>query len=217
MATRAVPEHPLFNVSDEQRSSSVQERLQIGIDEWVRMGDALRDPDLVAAVEAAGRVLVDALRQGGTVLVAGNGGSAAMASHIAAEFVGKCIMERPPLPAASLADSSTTITAVGNDYGFNDVFVRGVQSLGRAGDVLLVMSTSGNSESILAALDAARERGLSTIALTGGTGGKLHGRADHVLAAPSADTPRIQEVHLMWAHSWCEAVDVLSQPPAADA
>lgn len=135
-----------------------------------------------------------------------------MSSHIAAEFVGKCIMDRAPLPSVSLADSSTSITAVGNDYGFDEVYVRGVQSLGRPGDVLIVMSTSGNSPSILAALDAAKERGITTIALTGATGGKLPGRADYVLKVPSNETPRIQEVHLMWAHSWCEAVDLLSQP-----
>lgn len=203
--------HVIHSVSDEAIEDVVARRQNISLNAWAEMAAAVTNPELVAQVNAAGRLIVESLRSGGTILVAGNGGSASMSSHIAAEFVGKCIMDRAPLPSVSLADSSTSITAVGNDYGFDEVFVRGVQSLGRPGDVLIVMSTSGNSPSILAALDAAAERGISTIALTGATGGKLPGRADFVLKVPSNETPRIQEVHLMWAHSWCEAVDVLSQ------
>lgn len=204
--------HIIHGVSDASVESMVALRQNVSLQAWAEMATAVTAPDLVAEVNAAGRAVVESLRAGGTVLVAGNGGSASMSSHIAAEFVGKCIMDRAPLPAVSLAESATSITAVGNDYGFDDVYVRGVQSLGRPGDVLIVMSTSGNSPSILAALDAAKERGITTIALTGETGGKLPGRADYVLRVPSNETPRIQEVHLMWAHSWCEAVDLLSQP-----
>ncbi len=204
--------HVIHGVSDNAINDMVAERQNVSLHAWAALAQAVTEPSLVAEVNAAGRAIAECLRSGGTILVAGNGGSASMSSHIAAEFVGKCIMDRAPLPSASLADSSTSITAVGNDYGFDDVYVRGVQSLGRPGDVLIVMSTSGNSPSILNALDAAKERGLVTIAMTGLTGGKLPGRADHVLKVPSKETPRIQEVHLMWAHSWCEAVDVLSQP-----
>lgn len=204
--------HVIHGVSDEAIDDVVAKRQNLSLQAWADMAAAVTDPALVAQVNDAGRLIVESLRNGGTILVAGNGGSASMSSHIAAEFVGKCIMDRAPLPSVSLADSSTSITAVGNDYGFDDVYVRGVQSLGRPGDVLIVMSTSGNSQSILAALDAAKERGITTIAMTGETGGKLPGRADFVLRVPSRETPRIQEVHLMWAHSWCEAVDVLSQP-----
>ena len=130
-----------------------------------------------------------------------------MSSHIAAEFAGKCVIDREPLPAISLAESSTVITAVGNDYGFDQVFVRGVRAHGRAGDVLLAMSTSGDV--------AQRPRGAG-----GGAGPRaarpscspgsrptLTALADHVLRAPSTYTPRIQEVHLMWSHAWCEGVD----------
>lgn len=204
--------HIIHDVTDGDIESMVALRQSVSLQSWVDMAATISAPELVAQVNEAGRAVVDCLRSGGTILVAGNGGSASMSSHIAAEFVGKCIMDRAPLPAVSLADSSTSITAVGNDYGFDEVYVRGVQSLGRPGDVLIVMSTSGNSQSILAALDAAKDRGITTIALTGASGGKLPGRADFVLKVPSNETPRIQEVHLMWAHSWCEAVDLLSQP-----
>jgi len=166
----------------------------------------LAEPDLVQAVDAAGRALFSALAGGRQLLVIGNGGSAAMASHLAAEFAGKCVIDRDPLPAISLAESSTAVTALGNDYGFDEVFVRGVRAHGRAGDVLLAMSTSGSSPNILAALKVARARGLSTILLTGDSA-EADGLADHVLRAPSTYTPRIQEVHLLWSHAWCEGVD----------
>jgi D-sedoheptulose 7-phosphate isomerase len=206
--------HPIHHVDDATATHVVADRLAGDIAAWAELAAAITAPELVASVEAAGRSVVASLRAGGCVLVAGNGGSAAIASHIAAEFVGKCILDRAPLPSVCLADSLTSITAVGNDYGYDDVFVRGVRGLGRPGDVLIAMSTSGRSRNILAALDAAAEQGIVTIALTGGTGGDLIGRADHVLVVPSADTPRIQEVHMLWAHAWCEAVDVLSQTPS---
>lgn len=207
--------HPLHEVGDDVVAQVVAQRQTMGVEAWTMLGRALADPDLLAEVDAAGRAVVNTLRAGGAILVAGNGGSAAIASHITAEFVGKCILDREPLPAICLADSLTSITAVGNDYGFDEVFVRGVRAVGRPGDLLLAMSTSGRSVSILKALDAARDRGLATVALTGAGGGELAGRADHVLHVPSDFTPRIQEVHLLWAHAWCEAVDVLSQPTNA--
>ncbi|MBA4608753.1 D-sedoheptulose-7-phosphate isomerase [Aeromicrobium phoceense] len=210
--TELTVRHQLHSASEDAITQVVAQRQTLGIEAWASLARALEEPALVEQVDAAGRAVVETLRSGGTVLVAGNGGSAAIASHVAAEFVGKCILDRAPLPAVCLADSLTSITAVGNDYGFDDVFVRGVQSLGRPGDLLIAMSTSGRSASILRALDAARERGLATVALTGESGGDLPGRADHVLHVPSDFTPRIQEVHMLWAHAWCEAVDVLSQP-----
>lgn len=172
---------------------------------WGDMLPRLADPELVRAVDAAGRAILSALADGHQLLIIGNGGSAAMSSHVAAEFAGKCVVDRDPLPAISLAESSTAITAVGNDYGFDQVFVRGIRAHGREGDVLLAMSTSGTSPNILAALDAARARGLTTVLLTGENASDA--RADHVLRAPSAYTPRIQEVHLLWSHAWCEGVD----------
>lgn len=173
---------------------------------WQELALLLTEPDLVARVDAAGMALMTALAHGHSLWVVGNGGSAAMASHVAAEFAGRCVRDRDPLPAMSLAESSAAVTAIGNDYGFEHVFARGVRAMGRPGDVLLAMSTSGTSPNVLAALSAARDLGLVTILLTG-QGAPLHRVSDHLLRAPTGYTPRIQEVHLLWTHAWCEAVD----------
>ncbi|MDE9364542.1 SIS domain-containing protein [Luteipulveratus sp. YIM 133132] len=201
--------HPLRATGPEALQAAVRGQHAAGVASWAALAQRLAEPGLVAEVDAAGAALVQAMVDGGTLLVAGNGGSAAIASHVAAEFIGKCIHDRDPLPAVSLAESLSSITAVGNDYGYEHVFTRGLAALGRPGDVLLAMSTSGSSPNVLAALDAARERGILTVALTGARGAGLRGRADHVLVVPSQETPRIQEVHMLWAHAWCEAVDVL--------
>lgn len=189
----------------------VDERLETGIAGWARLAAAIAEPSLAAEVAAAGRAAVGAILSGGTILVAGNGGSAAIASHVAAEFLGRCIADRNPLPAVCLADSSASLTAIGNDYGFEEVFSRGVRAFGRPGDVLLAMSTSGGSPNVLAALDAARGLGLTTILMTGERGAGRGEAADHMLVVPSDETPRIQEVHMLWAHAWCEAVDLAVQ------
>ncbi|WP_245633083.1 D-sedoheptulose-7-phosphate isomerase [Luteipulveratus mongoliensis] len=203
-------DHPLRRVGPDQLADAVAARRDAGIASWVALGRDLADPILCAEVDQAGADLVSSLVSGGTLLVVGNGGSAAIASHVAAEFIGKCIHDRDPLPAISLAESLSSITAVGNDYGYEHVFTRGLAALGRPGDVLLAMTTSGTSPNVVAALDLAREREIRTIAMTGSRGTMLRGRADHVLVVPSDETPRIQEVHMLWAHAWCEAIDVLS-------
>lgn len=203
--------HPIHDVDDAAISRAVANRVRGDIAEWAALAEALAEPELVEKVEVAGRAVVETLRAGGTVLVAGNGGSAAIASHVAAEFLGKCIHDRAPLPAINLAESISSLTAIGNDYGYDEVFVRGVKAFGRPGDVLIAMTTSGRSPNILAALEAAAARSVTTIVLTGGTGGDVVDRADHVLIAPSSSTPRIQEAHMVWTHAWCEAVDVVSQ------
>lgn len=184
----------------------VRDRLDAALESWRQVVVDLRAPGLREAVEEAGAVIVSALAAGRKILVAGNGGSAAEGSHIAAEFAGRCVRDRAPLPAICLADSVASLTAIGNDYGFTEIFARAVRAHGRPGDVLLALTTSGASANIVAALRSARDQGLVTIALTGphGLGG---GEADLVLRAPVASTPRIQEVHLLWAHAWCEAVD----------
>lgn len=184
----------------------VRDRLDAALESWRQVVVDLRAPGLREAVEQAGAVIVSALAAGRKILVAGNGGSAAEGSHIAAEFAGRCVRDRVPLPAICLADSVASLTAIGNDYGFTEIFARAVRAHGRPGDVLLALTTSGASANIVAALRSARDQGLVTIALTGphGLGG---GEADLVLPAPVASTPRIQEVHLLWAHAWCEAVD----------
>lgn len=200
---------PLAGRTPAQVGSLLDERRRMATDSWRDLVAALDDDALTRRVDAAGAALVGTLARGGALLVAGNGGSAAMAGHIAAEFLGKCICDRSPLPAISLAESMTSITAVGNDFGFDEIFVRGVAAHGRPGDVLLALSTSGGSRNVHRALETARDMGLVTILLTG-AGGAGSTAADHVVAAPSTQTPRIQEVHLMWAHAWCEAVDLLA-------
>ena len=191
----------------------VTQQLDAGIAAWARLAQQVGEPRLRSSVDAAGRVVLEALRAGGTLLVAGNGGSAAIASHVAAEFLGKCVQDRHPLPAISLAESHSSLTAIGNDYGFDQVFLRGVQAFGRPGDVLLAMSTSGTSPNIVAALGEARRRGVTTILMTGAKGAGQGDLADHLLVVPSEETPRIQEVHMLWAHAWCEAVDHAVQEP----
>lgn len=203
--------HALHDVAPERRRPAVADRQQRGLSAWAKLARSLAEPELVAQVDAAGTALLDALVGGGTLLVAGNGGSAAIASHVAAEFIGKCILDRGPLPAVNLAESLSSVTAVANDYSYDETFARGIAALGRPGDVLLAMSTSGTSRNIVRALDVARDQGLLTIALTGRRGTGLAGRADHVLVVPSEETPRIQEAHMLWTHVWCEAVDVVCQ------
>ena len=187
----------------EAAASLVTQQLDEGIAAWAELARQVAEPTVREQVEAAGRVVVAALQSGHTLLVAGNGGSAAIASHVAAEFLGKCIHDRHPLPAISLAESHSSLTAIGNDYGFDQVFLRGVQAFGRPGDVFLAMSTSGTSPNVVAALAA--------ILMTGSKGAGQADLADHLLVVPSSQTPRIQEVHMLWAHAWCEAVDLVMQ------
>jgi D-sedoheptulose 7-phosphate isomerase len=158
------------------------------------------------AVGEAAAVIARSLARGGQVLVCGNGGSAAEAQHFAAELVGRFMTERPGLPAFSLAADSSIITALGNDYGYAEIFARQVRALGRPGDVLWAMSTSGTSPNVLAALAAARERGLGTIYMCGRDLDDPS-VADTVIRSPAPSTPRIQELHLFYGHAICGEVD----------
>lgn len=199
---------------DDTGSDLVARQLDAGIAAWADLASRVGEAQSRARVHAAGESVLAALREGRTLLVAGNGGSAAIASHVAAEFLGKCVRDRHPLPAISLAESHSSLTAIGNDYGFDQVFLRGVQAFGRPGDVFLAMSTSGTSPNIIAALAEARRRGLTTIFMVGAKGEGQDEHADHLLVVPSTETPRIQEVHMLWAHAWCEAVDHAMQEPS---
>lgn len=199
---------------DTSREDLIARQLDAGTAAWADLAAQISGADSRARARAAGVAVLEALRAGQTLLVAGNGGSAAIASHVAAEFLGKCVRDRHPLPAISLAESHSSLTAIGNDYGFDQVFLRGVQAFGRPGDVLLAMSTSGTSPNVIAALDEARRRGLVTILMTGTKGAGQQEHADHLLVVPSEETPRIQEVHMLWAHAWCEAVDHAMQEPS---
>jgi D-sedoheptulose 7-phosphate isomerase len=167
----------------------------------------LQDAVLIAAVAEVSRVTIEALKQGGKILLFGNGGSAGDAQHIAAEFVGRFAFDRPPLPAMALSVNTSCVTAIGNDYGFDLVFARQIEALGRPGDVAVGISTSGNSPNVLRGLQVGRELGLHTVAFAGCTGGKLKGAADFCLCAPTHETPRIQECHILIGHIISELVE----------
>ena len=158
-------------------------------------------------IHAHGEVLIAALRAGGKILVCGNGGSAADAQHLAAELVGRFGHARRGLPAIALTTDSSALTSIGNDFGFDAVFARQVEALARPGDVLIGISTSGNSRNVIEAINTARALGVTTLGLLGGTGGVLKDMLDHALIAPSPATPRIQECHILIVHIWCAMID----------
>ncbi|TAK41285.1 MAG: phosphoheptose isomerase, partial [Betaproteobacteria bacterium] len=165
---------------------------------------------LAAPVARAAALMVSALTAGGKVLACGNGGSAADAQHFAAELVNRYETERPPLAAVALTTDTSTLTSIANDYAYEQVFEKPLRAIGRRGDVLLAISTSGNSASVLAAVRAARELGIATVALTGRGGGKLAallGPGDVLICVPHERTIRIQEVHLLVLHCLCDGID----------
>ncbi|OPX21007.1 MAG: phosphoheptose isomerase [Desulfobacca sp. 4484_104] len=163
-------------------------------------------------VVQAAQLLAASLRQGAKILIFGNGGSAADAQHLAAEFVNRFRIARPPLAALALTTDSSILTSIGNDYDFNEIFVKQIKALGQPGDVAWGISTSGTSANVVAALEIARQQGLKTIAVTGRDGGTMAAAADVALIVRSQDTPRIQEVHLTIGHVLCELVDYLLFP-----
>jgi D-sedoheptulose 7-phosphate isomerase len=167
----------------------------------------LRSPEVVSVVAKVSELLVDAFRERNKVLLFGNGGSAADAQHIAAEFVGRFAFDRPALPALALSVNTSAVTAIGNDYGFDLVFARQIEALGCPGDVAIGISTSGNSPNVLQGIAVAKKRGLHTVALTGAAGGKLKTAADYCICTPSSETPRIQECHILIGHIISELVE----------
>ncbi|TXH04251.1 MAG: SIS domain-containing protein [Nevskiaceae bacterium] len=162
----------------------------------------LADAALQARILEVTQLCMAAFRRGNKVLIAGNGGSAADAQHMAAEFVARFEFDRPGLPAVALTTDTSALTAIGNDYGYERLFSRQVEALGRQGDVFIGISTSGNSRNVLKAMEVCKERGLIRVALCG-AGGRIHEMAEHVLAVPSTHTPRIQEGHGLIMHIVC--------------
>ncbi|MCP9473896.1 MAG: D-sedoheptulose 7-phosphate isomerase [Nitrospira sp.] len=158
-------------------------------------------------IAQVGGLMADAFRQGNKVLLFGNGGSATDAAHIAAEFVGRYMRNRRPLPAIALATDIAAITCIANDFGYEELFARQVRAHGRKGDVAIAISTSGNSPNVLKGVEAARECGLITVAWTGAKGGKLAGMVDYPFIVPSTVTSRIQESHITLGHVLCELVE----------
>ncbi len=168
---------------------------------------ALADEALLQRTQDVVEVLTRAFQGGNKVLFCGNGGSAADAQHLAAEFSGRFYKDRTPLPAEALHVNTSYITAVANDYGYDVVYSRMIEGVGQKGDVLVSFSTSGNSVNILKAMEAARGRGMVNVAFTGISGGKMKDFADHLLNMPSTDTPRIQEGHITFGHIICQLVE----------
>lgn len=152
-------------------------------------------------------VLIKAYQAGRKIFLFGNGGSAADAQHIAAELVGKYYLDRKPLPAAALTVNTSSLTAIANDYAFDQIFARQIEAMGNAGDIAIGISTSGNSPNIIEGVRTAKRCGMITVGLTGADGGRLKGEVDYCICVPSKDTPRIQEAHILIGHIWCELVE----------
>jgi D-sedoheptulose 7-phosphate isomerase len=177
------------------------------LDDGAALVEAMRSAECVAEIAAAAELTADAYRRGNKLLIFGNGGSAADAIHVAAEFVGRYLVDRPPLPAVALAANLSSVTAIGNDYGYDEVFSRQLKGLGVAGDVAIGLTTSGRSVNVEKALRAAREIGMTTVAMTGRDPGPVGAAAEHRISIPVADTPRVQEGHMLAAHTICEWVE----------
>jgi D-sedoheptulose 7-phosphate isomerase len=169
----------------------------------------LADENLARLLARVGTAMATALSKGRKILLFGNGGSAADAQHIAAEFVGRYRMERPSLPAIALTTDTSALTAIGNDYAFEDVFSRPLEALGNKGDIAMGFSTSGKSPNVLKAMAAARKKGLVTVGLTGQNGEALVRQVDYCFCVPSVDTPRVQEAHALIGHVLCDMVEKL--------
>lgn len=178
------------------------------------MSAMLADEALLSTLAAAAGTCIECMQRGGKILLAGNGGSAADAQHIAGEFVSRFAFDRPGLPAIALTTDTSILTAIGNDYGYKELFARQVQAHGRKGDVLIAYSTSGKSPNILRALEEARAMQLVCVGLTGNRRGPMCELCDFLLEVPSADTPKIQEGHLVLGHILCGLVEGALFKPA---
>jgi D-sedoheptulose 7-phosphate isomerase len=167
----------------------------------------LENEKLINEILEIGNLLVEVYKKGNKLLIAGNGGSAADAQHIAGELVSKFYFDRPALPAIALTTDTSIITAIGNDYGYEKLFSRQIEANGIKGDAFLGISTSGNSKNIIEGLKVAKEKGLFTIGLTGESGGKMKDLCDYCICVPSNETPRIQEAHILIGHILCSIVE----------
>ncbi len=172
----------------------------------------LNDEALRAELDAITQTCIEALKKGGKILFCGNGGSAADAQHLAAELSGRFGYDRPPLASEALHVNSSFLTAVANDYSFAEAYARMVRAIGKAGDVLIALSTSGNSPNIINALAAAREMGLHTAGFSGATGGQMAEACDFIIRVPSTSTPRIQEIHITLGHLLCGKIEATIFP-----
>ncbi|MFN7325309.1 MAG: SIS domain-containing protein [Chitinophagales bacterium] len=189
----------------------IQDRIQLSISVKQAL---LADVSLIDRISSFSKLLEETYRSGGKVLFCGNGGSAGDAQHLAAELSGRFYLNRAPLYAEALHVNSSYVTAVANDFGYEEVYARMVEACGRPGDVLVAISTSGNSPNIIRAIDRAKQLGMVVVGMTGATGGKMADLCDLLVNIPSEDTPRIQESHILVGHIICELVEksLFSQP-----
>ena len=167
----------------------------------------LNDQDLLVQIENVAKACIDVFRQGGKIILAGNGGSAADAQHIAAEFVNQLCYDRPALSSIALTTDTSVLTAIGNDRGYNEVFSRQIEANGKSTDLFIGISTSGNSKNIIEALKACKKQDIISVGWTGETGGKMKDLCDYCLCVPSTETPRIQELHILIGHIICAIVE----------
>lgn len=184
--------------------NSIQKRISESIDVKNKI---IEDAGLIMEIQNVSNILVDCFKSGGSVYFCGNGGSAADAQHLAAELSGRFYFDRSPLSSDALHCNTSFMTAVANDYSYDEIYARLIKGIGRKDDVLFGLSTSGNSRNIVRAIEQAKEMGIYTVTLTGESGGKMKDIADLCLKVPSADTPRIQEAHIMIGHIICEIVE----------
>ncbi len=184
----------------------MKDKIEQIITESVRVKNLLVESEVCRIAEAA-QMIINSIKSGGKLLLFGNGGSAADSQHMAAELVGRFKKERVGLPAIALTTNTSSLTAIANDYSYESVFSRQIEALGKAGDVAVGISTSGDSKNVTEAARKAKRMGLKFIALTGGSGGVLAGLSDLAIVVPSKDTPRIQECHLLIIHILCELVE----------
>ena len=182
----------------------IKNQIQASIDTKQKILD---DVQLMEIISEVGRQCVALYQNGKKTLLAGNGGSAADAQHIAAELVGRYGFDRPSIPSVALTTDTSNLTAIGNDYGYDKVFSRQMEGMGSEGDLFIGISTSGNSENIVNAINAAKAKGVTTVALVGRDGGKMAELADYAIIVPSNDTPRIQESHILIGHMICDIIE----------
>lgn len=185
-------------------NKKIQDIIQASIDTKRQL---LQNEEMLATIEKVVDIITAAFKNGKKLYLCGNGGSAADAQHLAAEFSGRFYKDRNALPAEALHCNTSYLTSVANDYGFDAVYSRLIDGIGQSGDVLIGLSTSGNSANIICAFEAAKEKGIITIAFTGFTGGQMKSLSDYLLNIPSSDTPRIQESHIMVGHIICQLVE----------
>jgi D-sedoheptulose 7-phosphate isomerase len=171
------------------------------------LNSILADPHLIATTENIGKACAASVREGGKVMFCGNGGSAGDSQHLAAEMVGKLVFDRPGMAGLALTTDTSALTAVGNDFGYEHVFSRQVEALGRAGDVLIGISTSGGSKNVIKAMEVARAKGIKTVAMTGMKRGPMADLADYWIAIPHPETQKIQEGHMVLGHIFCALME----------